>query len=115
MSEMNKVQPDKIIEFGNKLFSSMESCCLCPMECKVNRLKNETGNCNSGDQAAVASFNLHFGEEPPLSGGGGSGTIFLSNCSLFCRYCQNYPISQFGSGSTVSNDELAKMMLNLQD
>ncbi len=80
----------------------------------MNRLEGEFGECNSGAKAGIASFNLHFGEEPPISCGGGSGTIFLSNCSLSCKYCQNYPISQYGNGSEVSDDELAQMMLNLQ-
>jgi len=110
----NKISPDKIIEIGEKLFNSMSDCVLCPMECRVNRLEGELGECHSGTRASVASFNLHFGEEPPISCGGGSGTIFLSNCSLSCRYCQNYPISQFGNGSEVTDDELSEMMLNLQ-
>lgn len=114
MRKMGREKPDNIIEIGNRLFSSMEACGLCPMECGVNRLNNETGKCNTGDKASVSSFNLHFGEEPPLSNGGGSGTIFMSNCSLFCRYCQNYPISQFGNGSITSDGELAAMMLDLQ-
>jgi len=111
---MRRLPPVKIIELGERLYQSMSCCRLCPMECEVNRLEGELGNCNSGAEAKVASFNLHFGEEPPLSSGGGSGTIFLSNCSLFCKYCQNYPISQYGTGSVVSNDELKDMMLNLQ-
>ncbi len=114
MSNRNKVTPDKIIEIGEKLYNSMSDCQLCPMECRVNRLEGELGECHSGNKASVASFNLHFGEEPPISCGGGSGTIFLSNCSLSCKYCQNYPISQFGNGSVVSDDELAEMMLDLQ-
>ncbi len=114
MSDRNKIPHDKIIEIGEKLYNSMSDCQLCPMECRVNRHEGELGECHSGNIASVASFNLHFGEEPPISCGGGSGTIFLSNCSLSCKYCQNYPISQFGNGSVVSDDELAEMMLNLQ-
>jgi putative pyruvate formate lyase activating enzyme len=111
---MKKVTPEKIIELGQKLCGLMESCVLCPMECRVNRFKGELGKCNSGVELKIASHNIHFGEEPPLSGGGGSGTIFLSNCSLFCKYCQNYPISQMGNGRIVSIDELKDMMLDLQ-
>jgi len=84
------------------------------MECEVDRLGGETGNCRSTAELVVASHNLHFGEEPPLSGGGGSGTIFLANCSLSCKYCQNYPISQFGSGRVVGTGELTEMILELQ-
>lgn len=111
---MKKPTPEKIIKLGKSLYESMSDCRLCPMECKVNRLDGQVGKCNSTAELKVASFNLHLGEEPPLSGGGGSGTIFLSNCSLFCKYCQNYPISQFGNGRIVSIDECKDMMLNLQ-
>ncbi len=111
----NRKTPSQIEKIGEKLLASMKSCQLCPMECRVDRLKGELGKCNSTAEAKVASYNLHFGEEPPLSSGGGSGTIFLSNCSLFCKYCQNYPISQFGNGSFATTDELARMMSNLQE
>jgi putative pyruvate formate lyase activating enzyme len=111
---MRKLSSSEIYEIGSWLFDSMSECRLCPMECAANRLEGETGNCNSTDRVKVASCNLHFGEEPPLSGGGGSGTIFFSNCSLFCKYCQNYPISQMGAGSEVSIGELSEMMLQLQ-
>jgi len=111
---MKKPTSDKIIEIGQELYESLSECRLCPMECCVDRMSGETGNCNSPAELKVSSHNLHFGEEPPLSGGGGSGTIFLSNCSLFCKYCQNYPISQFGTGSIVSNENLKEMMLKLQ-
>jgi putative pyruvate formate lyase activating enzyme len=84
------------------------------MECQVNRHKGELGQCESGNELKIASFNLHFGEEPPLSGGGGSGTLFLSNCSLSCKYCQNYPISQFGNGRVISIEEGKDILLNLQ-
>lgn len=115
MNDRNKISPDKIIRIGEKLFDSMSDCQLCPMECRVNRLEGELGECHSGSKASVASYNLHFGEEPSISCGGGSGTIFLSNCSLSCKFCQNYPISQFGNGSEVTDDELSNMMLNLQE
>lgn len=110
-----KKLPKKIIEIGEMLFKSLSECRLCPMDCGVNRLDGELGNCNSPAELKVASYNLHFGEEPPLSEGGGSGTIFLSNCSLFCKYCQNYPISQFGTGSTADAGRLKEMILELQN
>jgi putative pyruvate formate lyase activating enzyme len=110
-----KKSPEKIIEIGEKLFKSLSECRLCPMDCGVNRLGGELGNCNSPAELKVASYNLHFGEEPPLSDAGGSGTIFLSNCSLFCRYCQNYPISQFGTGSTIDTERLKEMILELRN
>jgi len=80
----------------------------------VNRLKGETGFCKSGAEVIVSSFNPHFGEEPPISGYKGSGTIFFTNCNLRCLFCQNYPISHLGNGNQVSKNELSKMMLILQ-
>ena len=111
---MKKRAPDEIIRLGEELFGTLNECRLCPMDCRVNRFESEPGKCKSNEQLRVASCNLHFGEEPPLSSGGGSGTIFLSNCSLFCRYCQNYPISQLGTGSVVGSDDFKKMLLDLQ-
>jgi len=112
---MKKKSPEEIIKIGENLFESLRKCELCPQECRVDRFDGERGKCNSSTELKVSSYNLHGGEEPPLSGGGGSGTIFLANCSLFCKYCQNYPISQLGTGSFVSTDELADMMLELQE
>lgn len=112
---MSKLSPEEIIKTGEKLFESLNECRLCPMECGVDRHAGELGKCNSTAELKVASYNLHFGEEPPLSGGGGSGTIFLANCSLFCKYCQNYPISQFGTGNIASVEEFRDMMLELQE
>ena len=80
-------------------YSLLEECTVCPRECKVNRLKEERGFCQTGKDPVVSSYNLHFGEEPPLSGKNGSGTIFFSHCNLKCVYCQNYPISQLGMGT----------------
>lgn len=93
---------------------AMESCDLCPRECRVNRAADEIGFCKVGRKAGVASHNLHFGEEPPITGTKGSGTIFFTGCNMRCKFCQNYPISQKGNGETVSADRLAEMMLSLQ-
>jgi len=111
---MKKKSPAEIINIGRHLLDSLKKCEICPQECRVNRYKGERGKCNSGIELKVASYNLHFGEEPPLSGGSGSGTVFLANCSLFCKYCQNYPISQMGTGSFVSVEEFRDMLLELQ-
>lgn len=89
-------------------------CNLCPRRCRVNRLAGETGICRAGAIAKVASFNAHRGEEPPLSGTRGSGTIFFSHCTLRCVYCQNYPISQLGEGNDVTTEELAAIILKLE-
>ncbi|MHB0857761.1 MAG: radical SAM protein [Anaerolineae bacterium] len=92
----------------------LASCDLCPRHCAVDRLKGETGYCRSGAIARVASRNVHRWEEPPISGTRGSGTIFFSNCTARCRFCQNYPISQLGVGQDADAERLAGMMLELQ-
>ncbi|MCR4428846.1 MAG: radical SAM protein [Caldiserica bacterium] len=91
----------------------LTNCRVCPRECGVDR-QERVGVCRTGRLAKVSSFNAHFGEEPPISGIQGSGTIFFTNCNLRCIYCQNYPISQLGHGEEVSPEELASMMLTLQ-
>ncbi len=95
-------------------FSMLESCCICPRKCGVNRLKNEQGYCKTGLLPKIFSFMAHQGEEPPISGELGSGTIFFSYCSMSCVYCQNYEFSQLGQGKEVSREELAGCMLELQ-
>jgi len=102
---------DKRIEKAYKLLSPCE---VCPRKCGVNRLEGEKGFCRSGEEVIVSSHNTHFGEEPPLTGSFGSGTIFFTNCNLKCVYCQNYPISQLGNGNKVPLQELARIMLALQ-
>lgn len=100
---------------GEKLWQIMESCELCPRACGVNRLAGERGFCRApGTELVVATAQPHFGEERPLVGKGGSGTIFLSHCNLRCVFCQNYQISIQGRGQTHSIDELAQIMLHLQ-
>ncbi|MCX6677812.1 MAG: radical SAM protein [Methanothrix sp.] len=92
----------------------LQSCDLCPRRCGVNRLADERGFCRTGRRARVASFAPHFGEEAPLVGRAGSGTIFFSGCNLSCVFCQNYDISQQDEGREVSAQALARMMLALQ-
>lgn len=94
--------------------SLLQSCQVCPRHCGINRLKNEVGKCRTPRQAMVSSYGPHFGEEAPLVGRRGSGTIFFTNCNLRCLFCQNYSISQLGEGEMVSKEELAYMMLYLQ-
>jgi putative pyruvate formate lyase activating enzyme len=91
-----------------------ESCRLCPRGCEVDRLQDETGLCKTGRQAVVSSYSPHFGEEDPLVGRNGSGTIFMTHCSLQCIFCQNYDISHLGQGVPVSASKLAEVMLALQ-
>lgn len=95
-------------------YRRLNNCNLCPHDCGVNRLKGEQGRCRSGFMPRIASANLHRGEEPPISGTKGSGTIFFSGCTLQCLFCQNFPISQQNSGETISTRELSLRMLGLQ-
>jgi putative pyruvate formate lyase activating enzyme len=104
-------------ELENRVAASYEmlrECKLCARECGVNRLQDERGFCRSGSRAMISSAGPHFGEEPPLVGRYGSGTIFLTNCNLQCVFCQNYDISQLGHGREVESDQLAGAMLALQ-
>jgi putative pyruvate formate lyase activating enzyme len=115
-------QPSYIKTFDNGLlkkkietaYKVLQSCVICPRRCKVNRLINERGICKTGKQALVASFDSHFGEEAPLVGTSGSGTIFFTHCNLLCNFCQNFEISHRGCGREVDDQELAHMMLTLQ-
>ncbi len=103
---------EKIIK---KAFAMLESCRLCPRKCKANRLKGQYGFCKTGSNPKLYSFMPHRGEEPPISGEKGSGTIFFSNCNTACVYCQNYEFSQRGEGREIEFQELAKIMLELQN
>lgn len=94
--------------------SLLARCEMCPRRCQANRLAEKLGKCRTGRLARVCSFHPHLGEEVPLVGKSGSGTIFFSNCSLRCIFCQNWEISQQGEGQVVSADTLAQMMLSLQ-
>jgi len=96
-------------------YRHLERCDLCANQCGVNRRETTQGAvCRTGEQARVASYHPHFGEEAPLVGHGGSGTIFFSWCNLRCQFCQNYDISQVGMGEDVTPQEIATMMLQLQ-
>jgi len=97
------------------LHEILKECTLCPRECRVNRLDGKVGYCKAGAELMVSSVFSHFGEEPPLVGDHGSGTIFLTHCNLRCIFCQNYDISHLGRGQHMSPDEMAGAMLRLQD
>lgn len=90
------------------------SCRLCPRRCGVNRLQGETGVCGTKARLKVASAHPHHGEERPISGRSGSGTVFFSNCNLLCVYCQNWPINHRGEGSPASDHEVGRMFTGLQ-
>jgi putative pyruvate formate lyase activating enzyme len=105
---------DRIRERAAQALARLESCDMCPRNCGVNRLLDETGFCRTGRYALVSSYGPHFGEEPPLVGSRGSGTIFFAGCNLGCIFCQNYDISHLLHGSAVTPQELADLMLELQ-
>ena len=92
----------------------LESCEVCPRHCHVNRLAGEVGKCGTTARVVVSNYAPHFGEEAPLVGSNGSGTIFFTHCNLRCVFCQNYSISQLGEGREVTKEALAGMMLSLQ-
>lgn len=98
----------------SRALESLANCEVCPRECHEDRLAGKTGTCKTGRFARVNSYFAHMGEEDCLRGRHGSGTIFFSNCSLRCQFCQNYDISHLGRGQEASPDRLAAMMLELQ-
>lgn len=93
----------------------LEKCVLCPHECKVNRLKGEVGRCKSDYQIKISLADLHFYEEPCISGENGSGAVFFTGCNMNCKFCQNYEISQLCNGKIITVEELADELLKLQD
>ena len=101
-------------EKAKKAIQMLEDCSICPRNCKVNRIKGERGICEGGYLPKISSYSPHFGEERPLVGFQGSGTIFLTHCNLGCIFCQNFSISHLGEGREVSFDRLSSMMIELQ-
>lgn len=97
------------------LYRMLESCTICPRNCRVNRLKGEAGFCAMPAEPVISSYGPHFGEEAPLVGSRGSGTIFMTSCNLGCIFCQNYDISHLRRGTKISVLKLAEIMLAIQD
>jgi len=93
----------------------LKDCRLCPRECRTNRLEGELGYCRADSGLTVSSAFPHFGEENPLVGVHGSGTIFLTYCNLRCIFCQNYDISHLGRGERITSSDMARMMIRLQE
>lgn len=105
----------KLKRLERALFAIYEECRLCPRQCRVNRAKGETGVCRATAELRLASAGPHFGEERPLVSPGGSGTIFFSHCNLRCCFCQNWEINHRGDGRLVTKEELARVMVALQE
>ncbi len=104
-----------LAEISRRLDRHLSRCTLCSWKCGVNRIRGERGFCRSPSRITVAKALPHFGEEPPLVGRRGSGTIFFSYCNLRCTFCQNYQISHLHVGRSVSENALADIMLSLQE
>ena len=96
------------------MLEQLAKCEICPFRCKVNRLNGQIGRCGCGEKIRVAKYQLHYFEEPCISGKSGSGTVFFSNCNFKCIFCQNYKISQEGKGNEVTIEELANIFLKLK-
>ncbi len=105
----------KLKDRVEKAYDILKECTVCPHSCRVNRVKGEKGFCKTGERVRIASFFPHRGEEFPIRGYRGSGTIFISYCNMRCVYCQNYDISQEGEGEEYFPEEIAAIMLYLQE
>jgi len=102
-------------ERARRAHEVLRDCVICPQECRVNRIEDEEGFCRTGLLPRMSSYSLHFGEEAPLVGKNGSGTVFFAGCNMRCIFCQNYEISQCRAGYAVSCENLAEIMLRLQE
>jgi len=109
-----RLSPEDLSRRVSALRDILRSCSLCPRNCRTDRLAGDLGVCGVGAQPIVSSCGPHFGEETPLVGRRGSGTIFLTHCNLKCLFCQNYDISHLGRGDPLTTDDLANIMLSLQ-
>ncbi len=111
---MNTLKLGLIKKANEALKSSLESCKICPRRCGADRASDKRGYCRAPYNPVVYSHLAHLGEEPPISGSKGSGTIFFSHCNMKCVYCQNYYFSQLDKGGEITTDKLAEVMLSLQ-
>lgn len=110
-----KLSSGVLAEKARTAEAMLKDCKLCPRECKIDRTTRKRGFCGTGDEPFVSSWGPHFGEERPLVGQYGSGTIFFGHCNLGCIFCQNFEISHVGEGKEISVERLAEIMIELQD
>ena len=108
------IENDELNDRVKKSYEMLSNCDVCGWHCGVNRIEDEFGVCHTGKLARISSYGPHMGEEDPLRGRRGSGTIFFGQCNLRCQYCQNYDISQYDSGREIESEDLAGIMLGLQ-
>ncbi|MBN2386120.1 MAG: radical SAM protein [Anaerolineales bacterium] len=112
---LSRLDSGELARRAAEAHTRLADCRGCGQACGVNRLEGQRGVCRTGSLARVSSYGPHLGEEDPLRGWHGSGTIFFTRCNLHCQYCQNHDISQTDAGEEVSAEELAAIMLELQD
>jgi putative pyruvate formate lyase activating enzyme len=99
---------------AERLREMLRECVVCPRECRARRTAGRVGVCRSTDELVISQVGPHFGEEPPLVGWGGSGTVFFSRCNLWCLFCQNFDISHLDDGRPATTEDLAAAMISLQ-
>ncbi len=114
-SYLKLYESGELQERAATLWQRLRSCTICPRACARNRLAGSIGVCRTGADLFISGYGPHFGEEPPLVGWHGSGTIFFMNCNLWCLFCQNYEISHLRQGAMISTNQLAKIMLHLEE
>jgi len=114
-SYLSLLETGELRKRAERVEGLLRSCRLCPRLCGIDRTSGETGFCRTGRLARVASYGPHFGEEAPLVGTNGSGTIFFSSCNLLCSFCQNHEISHLCEGEDVDARTLAAMMMDLAE
>lgn len=114
MADIKYPVPEMYRRAAARLRRWLKACVLCPRACKADRLSGKSGFCRAQVKAVVNTAQLHPGEEPPISGTRGSGTVFFAGCTLGCRFCQNYQISQEGWGEEIDDQRLAQVFLELQ-
>ena len=112
--DLSGIEGGEIRAIVERAYLAYRSCSVCPRNCGVNRFEGNSGTCRTGVLPVLSAYNIHFGEEPPLVGTRGSGTVFFAACNLSCDFCQNFPISQRDYGKTVTPEGLAGIYLELE-